>query len=346
MSDQPKHAPGEAMTIERTASLLDDISRAAFDADEQRVADARRDEPDARPPFKHDQWRHWLRRDYREFLRRVADEVAVSKGTLGRWIGRSPGSTTYLLNPATRGERLRVTFLSGAALETLIDRLTLPDDEASVLRHLVHLETSRRTGEGNPALFKRLVEQAWVHDTGFLLHDEVLRYAGDFLNIVVREMVGLDGFHPEPEWIRAHLLYPFGHRVDPTELRRVWSALRQLKLVSPSPDGSGWVRGPQSEVLLSSGQRDRKRALTTLFETTQDAGREALGLPSHRRRFECRTVPVMRRDLERITEEFNRLLDGLEEAGDGEGEVVMHVQLVAFPVADIHGRVEPPPEEG
>lgn len=203
----------------------------------------------------------------------------------------------------------------------------------------MNLEASRRSGEGDPALFVRLIEQAWLQDTGYLPHEKALAYTRDFLNIAVREMVGLRGFSAEPEWLRNHLLYPLAEPPTVPEAARAWQRLVDLGVVEQAADGR-WVRG-EGDVIVASGSTDRAQAIKTFFRLTLQAASDALELASFRRRFEARTVSLARDGLDRIAQEFETLLDGIAESPDGTGDQVMHVMLLAFPVADVCGR---PPE--
>lgn len=281
----------------------------------------------------------WLRLDYRTFLSDAFDAAGMSLRGVAGWLGKSPATITYLLRPRVERSRVRATCLSGPLFEQITIGLELPDDEVRLLRLLVNLEASRRSGEGDAALFKRLIEQAWMVDTGYLPHDDAIEYARDFLNIVLREMVGLDGFKPDPEWLRAHLLYPLGAAPSVSEIARAWSALVELGVVSRDASGR-WHRGP-ADVIIGSGHSARAQVLKDYFRLTLDAAKDALRLASPRRRFEARTISVRRADLDHITQCFERLLDGLAESPDGTGEVVMHLMLLAYPVADIRGT---PPE--
>lgn len=307
-------------------SLMSEAYRRLYLADEAHAAEP----SDERP------W--WLRLDYRQFLADAFDAAGMSLRGVAGWLGKSPATITYLLRPRVDDGRVRATCLSGPLLEQICVGIELPDEEVRLLRLLVNLEASRRSGEGDAGLFKRLIDQAWMHDTGYLAHDEAIVYARDFLNIVLREMVGLEGFRADPEWLRAHLLYPLGSPPSTAEIARAWASLVELGVVSEQ--AGRWRRGP-SDVILGSGHSERARVLKDYFRLTLDAGKDALRLASLRRRFEARTVSVRRADLDHITHSFERLLDGLAESSDGEGDVVLHLMLLAFPVADTRGM---PPE--
>lgn len=321
--------PGDGGPPSGPPSLMTEPYRQLYLADEAHAATA---EPDGlRPP--------WLRLDYRQFLADAFDAAGLSLRGVAGWLGKSPATITYLLRPNFGGPRLRATYLSGPLFEQITLGLELPEDEVRLLRLLVNLEASRHSGEGDAALFKRLIDQAWMHDTGYLPHDEAITYARDFLNIVLREMVGLAGFSPDPEWLRAHLLYPLSAPPSLAEITRAWASLVELGVVTRGGDGR-WCRGP-ADVIIGSGHTERARVLKDYFRLTLAAGQDALRLDSGRRRFEARTLSISRADHEHITQSFERLLDGLAESADGAGDVVMHLMLLAFPVADTRGM---PPE--
>lgn len=307
-------------------SLLDEPYRTAYLDDEAYAASP---EPGSRP--------RWLRTDYRQFIDHTAKAQNLSLRNLAHLLKmKSATSVSYLVKPKFDGKRLRVTCPSGPQLAQLAHVLQLPAEEHRLLRLLVNLEASRRSGHGDPALFTRLIEQAWMLDTGYLPHAKALGYARDFLNIALREMVGLTGFRPDPEWLRNHLLYPLGRPPTTGEIERCWRRLVDLGVVQAGPD-DGWRRGP-ADVIIGAGHPDRSDAIKDFFEVTLRAAAEALALASHQRRFEARTVSLSRSELARITEQFDQLLDGIDESPDGTGDVVMQVMLLAFPIADVRGR--------
>lgn len=283
----------------------------------------------------------WLRQDYRIFLNDYLSVYEVRPGQLAAWLGVSGTSVTHLLKPSwskpsSENPRLRVTCPRGPVLEKLLEGLELLEEEVRLFRLLVNLEAARRSG-GDADFFKRLIESAWAQETSYLPREATVAYAREFLNMVVREMVALAGFRPEAEWIRAHLVYPLDRDVPAAEIKRTWDKLVALKVVSLQ--AGSWRLGPRDLTLSPAGAEGR-RTLRALFAQGQDAGRAALALETHRRQFESRTVCVPRDRLAELAVRFGELLDTIEEAPEGEGELVLHVQLAAFPVADVNGRGE------
>ena len=289
-------------------------------------------------------WPPWLRKDWREFVAQYLRAHKVSNRRLSQWLGKSTAFVSNLLSPKMAGKeprrRFRYHALHGSDLEVLIDLLELPDVEQKLLRNLVYLETARQHENGQADTFLRRIELAWTWETSYLPQDEVLSYARSFLNVVVHGMMRLKGFTPDPTWMRQHMAYPFKNVVSEDEVHRAWLEVKRLGMVE-LVEGRWRYTKDRSEAILMTGTPKLRETLKDFYRATIDASREGLALDSERRHYQCRTVNIRRDAIEDIRDQIHQLLGQIEEAEVDEGEVVFHVQMTAFTVADIQGR---PPE--
>lgn len=319
------------LTTDDCPSLFDSVSKEALLADERRFDAA--EEVDGWPPL--------LRRDFRDFVVRYLDAHGVSQRRLASALGRSTGFVSGLLKPKRSGKRFRAHTLLGGDLEVLLSLLQLPANEEELLRYLVYLEDARRRDDADQeALFKRRVEVAWKFETSYLPQDRLLRYTRDFRYVILREMVRLRGFDPSPAWLRQHLGFPFDHSSTIDEVKRGWAEVQKLGLVRREADA--WVPAKEfHEVILGTGPTKVRDALIRYYRSTLDAAQGGLALDRDRRFFQARTLAVRRDALEKLQMQTFELFRAIEEAEPGQGEIVLHVGLSAFTVADVNGR---PPE--
>jgi hypothetical protein len=189
-------------------------------------------------------------------------------------------------------------------------------------------------------VFKRRVDVAWKWETSHLAQDEILRYARDFRNVILREMVRLKGFEPSAAWLRQHMAFPFDTPVTEDEVGRAWTEVKALKLVE-EVNGRWKPARELEEVFLETGPAVLREALKRYYLATIEASKGGLKLDRSRRYYQGRTLSMKRDALEVLDRLTVDLFGALQESEPGEGEVVVHVLMSAFTVADIHGR---PPE--
>lgn len=292
-------------------------------------------------------WPRWLRRDIRVFITDYLKAHGVSQRALGRTLGRSVGFISGFLNPKRSGARFRWHTVTGTELEVLLDLLELPSVESQLLRDLFCLEDARRREAAHADRFRRRIDTAWRWQTNTLAQDQIIKYARSLRNVLVCEMTLLDGFRPDPRWLRNHMAYPFDGQISEAEIARAWRSAVEMGLVEQTPDGWRPAQGYEEKILRSGTPRLRE-ALKRYYLALIEASKGGLQLDSQRRYYEGRTLCVAADALGRIGEQMHELLAELPEASPGEGEAVVHVQMTAFTLADINGRPEelPPMRSG
>ncbi len=289
---------------------------------------------------------------------KFAKRIGKSASIISELLSPKPSRVSISANGDEKRVKERITFPSNFKW-SLADGLMLLGDEKDLFIWLLDLEELRRSlkrsgiREADRDLLHReiallicRIDSAWAeqNEGAYLNTNNTIKYIGDFGKISIREMVGLSGFTPDPKWIQAHLIEPANLSLE--RIQEYWDELLRMELVHLGSDGI-WRRGPNQEIHIGGGG-GRNAAIQNFYRCTLEAAASSLKLDSSRRHFRCRTITVPRGlfeadkeklQVEVLGERFQEFLNGIEETLDGEGEIVMHLQLAAFPLADVQGEV-------
>lgn len=161
--------------------------------------------------------------DYREFLRALYNEVKLALPTYTYLKFSEDMGLSYsnALHQVIQGRRP----LSLKAAEKIISSLHLSGQEKQYLLILVEHSNSKLSEERS-SLLKRLMT---LRDScvSAQLEKEQLSYYSEWYHPVIREMVLLPDFNPDPYWI-ADRLDP---RVRPEQVKKSLVLLERLKLI-------------------------------------------------------------------------------------------------------------------
>jgi transcriptional regulator with XRE-family HTH domain len=300
-------------------SIFDRSSYQMFVLDEERWSQEREQEYGPSP--------RWLRHDYRSFVARYIERQKIAQRDLARVLGVSAGFVSTFLRPRQQGGRFRQTNIFGDHLELLLDFLQLPTVECEQLRNLMWLEAARRGGSEHGYLFEERVRRAWRQEQFDLGLDEVRSLFGDFRTLVLREMVALRDFVPDPDWIRG--------RMSCTSPELDIDALFQGLLTSGQvEEKSGqWFRHePPLNVASDFRHSFFGPILRDWFEAALEQSRRSLVEGGEGSFLRARTVCVSSAELERLRSLSSNLLGSVRSV-EGNGDYVVNIIVGANVVA-------------
>jgi uncharacterized protein (TIGR02147 family) len=145
-----------------------------------------------------------------------------------------------LLGMVIRGQR----NLSATTIRAFCRALGLKGKEATYFEKLV-LFNQARNQDDQAYFFEQLVQVSksqgkvplvWTHNCA--------SYLSHWYVVVIREMVVLKGFSPDPEWIVAKLK----KRITRKQAEEAWTLLQALGMVSYSPTGGWQIMHPVLEI--------------------------------------------------------------------------------------------------
>ncbi len=266
--------------------------------------------------------------DYRTYL---ADfyrrEKAHSPGFSHRSFARRAGlaSPNYLKlvidgsRPVT--EKTLSAFLRG---------LKLSGASSEYFRILVSMKESRDDNE-KVAFLERLLKMRLRHSGDPLQLDkdrwEILR---SWHHWVIREMVLLKEFQPDPQWIAVRL----GRKITPAQAKESLEVLERLEFLTADPD-TGRLR--QSDPMITTSDeisnlivRHIQRqfvelGLVSLFHDPVDV-REISGVTLA---LSNEQIPILKKMLKDFRRELNRQFSGTSEPS---ADHVYHLEIMFFPV--------------
>lgn len=217
--------------------------------------------------------------DYRAFLLAHAQEKKRSnpRWTFGAWAKRLGLKTTSSLTKVINGQRNPGPEIT----DKLIDYFSFSNGEANYFRDLVQLHKVKRDPRLSVVLMERLQSQTGPSDFVFI-DSKTFAVISDWYCYAIREMVQLDEFFEDSDWISRRLRF----KVAPREVRK---AIRNLLAVG----------------LLKRNSKGLLELAETRIDTTPDVANEAIKR-YHEQSLEnaklaVRSVDVSRRDITSTT---------------------------------------------
>lgn len=213
-------------------------------------------------------------------------------------------------------------------LSSFLRGLKLGAAEAEYFRVLVSMKESRDDRE-KVNLLERMLKLRVKHSGDPLQVDkdrwEILR---SWHHWVIREMVLLKDFQPDPQWIAARL----GRKITPAQARESLELLQRLKFLETN---SGRLR--QSDPMITTADEISnliirhihrqfvELGLVSLFHDAVDV-REITGVTLALRNDQ---IPTFKRMLKEFRRELNRQFSDSAETG---AEHIYHLEMMFFPV--------------
>lgn len=214
--------------------------------------------------------------------------------------------------------------LSSKALATVLPFLKLDRLESQYLQHLVIFGNAKNS-LSREASFSRLKElkRELLPD---VLEKESLDYFAEWYHPIVWELVGTEGFQPDPEWIAQRII----PSISAAQVEDSLALLLKLELIQV--EGSGFC---QTQNRITTGHRIKGMALVSYHQNMLDHAKNALNRISGKRRdVSSMTVSVTEEGAERLRAMIHafqiQLLDEAERCEKSDQVYQINIQLFPF----------------
>lgn len=157
--------------------------------------------------------------------------------------------------------------MSPKGVDRITEALNIRGTERLYLETLVRYQNARLSAD-RESLFSRLMELKSKNLSSSLEQNQ-LEYYSEWFHPVIRELVGMPGFNPDPHWIVKHI----EPRVLPEQARKSLALLQELNLVKKSEDGESFELTSQH---ISTGDEIASHAVVRFHQRTIEIGRESV----------------------------------------------------------------------
>ncbi|MEY4065905.1 MAG: hypothetical protein RIR26_2113 [Pseudomonadota bacterium] len=231
-------------------------------------------------------------------------------------------SKTNVVHLMIRGKRR----LSPKGADRIIETLHIKNTERQYLETLVRYQNARLASD-REALFAKLMSLK-SRSLSSPLEQDQLEYFNEWFHPVIRELVGMKGFTPDPYWIVKHI----DPRVLPEQARKSLELLEKLNLVRRN-ESDGKLELTQQHI--STGDEIASHAVVRYHQKTIEIGRESVMNFDHTERsVSAVTVSISPEQFEKIGEEIavfrKRILDLCAQSEDANRVYQLNIQF--FPL--------------
>jgi uncharacterized protein (TIGR02147 family) len=160
------------------------------------------------------------------------------------------------------------------------------------------------------------------------LEQSQLEYYSEWFHPVIRELVGMPGFNPDPHWIVKHI----EPRVLPEQARKSLALLEELKLIRRSESAQNFELTQQH---VSTGDEIASHAVVRYHQRTIEIGRESVMNFDHtERNVSAVTVSISEDAFQKIADEIStfrkRILEIAEQSNDPDRVYQLNIQFFPF----------------
>jgi len=231
-------------------------------------------------------------------------------------------SKTNVIHLMIRGKRR----LSVKGAERIIEALLIKSTERLYLETLVRYQNARLASD-REALFARLMDLK-SKSLSSPLEQSQLEYYNEWFHPVIREMVGIRGFNPDPHWIVKHI----EPRVLPDQARKSLALLEELEIVKRNENTNQLELTQQH---ISTGDEVASHAVVRYHQRTIEIGREAVMNFDHtERNISSVTMSISEDVFEKIADEISefrkRILEISEQSNNPDRVYQLNIQLFPF----------------
>ncbi|MEN9825775.1 MAG: hypothetical protein RI953_1520 [Pseudomonadota bacterium] len=231
-------------------------------------------------------------------------------------------SKTNVIHLIIRGKRR----LSPKGVDRITDALNVRGTERLYLETLVRYQNARLSSD-REAFFSRLMELK-AKNLSSSLEQNQLEYYSEWFHPVIRELVGMPGFNPDPHWIVKHI----EPRVLPEQARKSLALLQELSLVKRSEDGESFELTSQH---ISTGDEIASHAVVRFHQRTIEIGRESVTNFDHtERNVSSVTMACSQEMFDKIAEEIatfrKRILELADQDSSPDRVYQLNIQFFPF----------------
>jgi len=267
----------------------------------------------------------FLYEDYRGYLADLYRHLkATQRGFSHRYFSKKAGfSSPNMLQLVIEGKR----NITAKTVGKFVRGLQLNQQEEEFFRALI-LFSQASTAEEKSQAFARMAKCRKfreIHE----LSKELFRFYSQWFHIVIREMIHLEGFVADPEWIAKNIL----PRISKEQAENALKLLLKLKLVREGEDAAALER---TDAIIATPPEVRSLAVHNFHQSMiLLAGQSLSTVPGEERDVTSATFGIRQEDLPRLKkkiEAFRKNLLAESEAGDRRPDRIYQLNIQLFPV--------------
>lgn len=265
----------------------------------------------------------FLYEDYRGFLRDLYQHLkATQRGFSHRFFSKKAGFTSpNMLQLVIDGKR----NVTPKTVGKFIRGLKLNQQEAEFFASLVGFNQASTPDEKSKAFQGMTKSRKFreIHE----LSKEVFRFYTQWFHIVIREMIDLEDFKADPEWIAQNLL----PSISKDQAEKALKLLLKLNLIKKEDS-----RLERTDPIIATAPEVKSLAVVNYHQSMMTLAAQSLSsVPGEERDITSATVGLRQEDLPRIKkkiEEFRKSLLAEAEAGSQKPDRIYQLNIQLFPV--------------
>lgn len=266
--------------------------------------------------YQHEEFLEFLSAHIRE---RRLENPSWSYGAWAKRLGLSgAASITMVLNgQRDPGEKL---------LQTLSKYFKFNEEEQSYFFEMAELYRNRKDQALQNHFRSRLAERRLnLPDAKREIDLDVFAIVGNWLCYAIREMITIEGFYADLDWIQNRLVFP----VSKIEIESALTLLKKTKLIRI--ENGKWVSDP---VTLETPKDIQSAAIRNYHHETLNLGMKALeSISAEEREFSSLNLNIKKSDVPRIKKFLQNFQDEFCASSEsGSGDEVYQLNLQFFPL--------------
>jgi uncharacterized protein (TIGR02147 family) len=267
----------------------------------------------------------FLYEDYRGFLRDLYQHLkATQRGFSHRFFSQKAGFTSpNMLQLVIDGKR----NVTPKTVGKFVRGLKLNQQEAEFFASLVAFNQAATPEEKSKAFQGMTKSRKFreIHE----LSKEVFRFYTQWFHIVIREMIDLEGFKADPEWIAQNLL----PSISKDQAERALKLLLKLNLIKKEGADKGLER---TDPIIATAPEVKSLAVVNYHQSMMTLAAQSLSsVPGEERDITSATVGFRQEDLPRIKkkiEAFRKTLLAEMETSGRKPDRIYQLNIQLFPV--------------
>jgi uncharacterized protein (TIGR02147 family) len=263
--------------------------------------------------------------DYREFLKDAFKYLKEENKSFSyRFFSRVAGfKSPSVLKQVMDGQMK----LAPSSIEKFAKAFKLNKEESAFFRHLVLFNQARTIDERQTQLKAMLSSRSYkkLHPLSQLQFN----YYQHWYHVSIRELVGLDGFQEDPNWIATHI----SPQITPQEAKKGLENLVELGLIRRNPDG----KLEQADANVTTGDEVVSKALANYHREMIKKGAESIEhFPGTIRDISAVTIAVNAESIKTIKEKVQKFRKEILEyaSQNANPNVIYQVNFQIFPVTE------------
>lgn len=265
--------------------------------------------------------------DYRAFLVAHAQErkAASPRWTYGSWAKRLDLRTTSSLTKVIHGQRNAGPEIT----EKLVQYFHFSQSEADYFRDLVQLHKVKRDPRLAVVLMERLQKDSSSEGIAFL-DEKTFSVISEWYCYAVREMVRMDHFFEDPNWISSRLRF----KVAPRQIRKAIQDLLSVGLLTRDSRGRLEMKEARidttHDVACEAIRRNHEQTLENAKQAVRAVDVSLREMTGATLVMNVESLPAAKETIRRFRRKFAQTFEA------DKGNALYQIHLSLFPLTRVH----------